>query len=377
MSGIVAVIGGGYGGAAVAKALDAEPAAEVVLIEPKDAFEHAAGSLRALVRPDWAPNIYFPYDRLLERGRVVRERAAAVDAHGVTLASGARVAADHIVIATGSAYPQPAKSGLDSAAESLAALRETHEELASADRVLIAGAGPVGLELAGEITAVWPEKHVILVDPAPGLLPAFAPELRADLLSQLAALGVELRLGTTLAEQPPAEPGRAKTFTVTTTDGAELTADIWFRAHGVHVRSGFLSGALASARTPEGRVRVDEYLRVEGQERVHAVGDITDLAEAKMAGYAMQHAEVVARNIASALRGERPTAVYRPSPVPSVLLPLGPTGGVGQVPSPEGPQILPAEAVAQYKGADLFTGRFVELFGTAPVATPVAAPRQR
>ncbi|WP_181019016.1 NAD(P)/FAD-dependent oxidoreductase [Streptomyces roseicoloratus] len=370
MSEIIAVIGGGYGGAAVAKALDAETGAEVVLIEPKDAFEHAAGSLRALVRPEWAPNVFFPCDRLLERGRVVRERAASVDAHGVTLASGARVDADHVVIATGSAYPRPAKSGLDSAAEALAALRATHEEPASARRVLVTGAGPVGLELAGEITSVWPEKQVILVDPAPELLPAFAPELRADLLSQLAALGVELRLGTTLAEEPPAEPGRAKTFTVTTTDGAGLTADIWFRAHGVHVRSDFLSGELAAARTPQGRVRVDEHLRVEGQERVYAVGDVTDLAEAKMAGYAMQHAEVVARNIASALRGERPTAVYRPSPVPSVLLPLGPTGGVGQVPSPEGPQILPAETVALYKGADLFIGRFAELFGTAPDAAP-------
>lgn len=41
----VVVVGGGYGGAAVAKAL--EPAADVVLIDPRDAFVNAAGSLRA------------------------------------------------------------------------------------------------------------------------------------------------------------------------------------------------------------------------------------------------------------------------------------------------------------------------------------------
>lgn len=46
----VVVVGGGYGGAAVAKAL--EPAADVVLIDPRDAFVNAAGSLRALIQPD-------------------------------------------------------------------------------------------------------------------------------------------------------------------------------------------------------------------------------------------------------------------------------------------------------------------------------------
>ncbi|MGA5194380.1 NAD(P)/FAD-dependent oxidoreductase [Streptomyces exfoliatus] len=367
MNAVVAVIGGGYGGAAVAKALDTE--ADVVLVEPKDAFVHAAGSLRALVRPDWAENIFFPYDRLLSRGRVVRERAASVDARGVTLASGGRIDADYVVLATGSAYPYPAKFDTDSAAEALGLLRDTHGELARADRVLIGGAGPVGLELAGEIKAVWPGKRVTIVDPATELMPGFAAGLREDLCRQLDALGVELLLGTAPAEEPPAGPGRAGAFTVATTDGREIGADIWFRCHGVRVHGGFLGTDLAAALTATGQVRVDELLRVEGQERVYAVGDVTDVAEAKMAGYAMQHAEVVARNILAQVRGERPEATYRPSPIPSVLLPLGPLGGVGQFPSPDGPLVLPAETVSEYKGNDLFTGRFVELFGTGVPAS--------
>jgi NADH dehydrogenase FAD-containing subunit len=111
-------------------------------------------------------------------------------------------------------------------------------------------------------------------------------------------------------------------------------------------------------------VKVTETLNAEGHRHIYALGDLTDLDEAKMAGYAMKHAEVVARNIIAQVRGERPTAVYRPSPVPSVLLPLGPGGGVGQVPSEDGAQMLPAQAVSEYKGADLFVGRFAELFGT-------------
>lgn len=370
MSRTVAVVGGGYGGASVAKALDADAAAgvEVVLVEPKDAFLHAAGSLRALVQPDWAGSIFFPYDKLLVRGRVVRARAAAVDAAGVTLAGGGRIDADYVVLATGSDYPFPAKADTDAAAEALDQLRAAHKELSGAARVLITGAGPVGLELAGEIAAVWPDKQITVIDPADEIMPAFAPELRADLHRQLDAIGIELRLGTALAGPPPAAAGRAGAFTATTVAGDEIGADIWFRCHGVRVNSGFLAGSLArDALTAQGQVRVTDTLQVRGYDNLYALGDLTDLAEAKMAGYAMKHAAVVAENVLAQVRGGRPTAVYRPSPVPSALLPLGPHGGVGQVPpeSPGGaPTLLPASAVAAYKGADLFVGRFVELFGT-------------
>ncbi|MFG3137814.1 NAD(P)/FAD-dependent oxidoreductase [Streptomyces sp. NPDC048211] len=357
----VVVIGGGYGGAAVAKALDEET--DVVLVDPKDAFVHAAGSLRALVRPDWAGNIFFSYDTLLRRGRVRRERAVSVDPGGVTLSSGERIAAAYLVLATGSDYPFPAKMDTDVAGEALERIREAHAELAAAGRVLIAGAGPVGLELAGEIKAVWPDKHVIVTDPEAQLVPGFLPEFREELHRQLDALGVELRLGTALTEQPPAGPGRTKPFTVPTTDGGEISADIWFRCYGVRTNSDYLADGRVAVRTPQGRVAVTETLNVEGHDHIYALGDITDVAEAKMAGYAMKHAEVVAENVLAQVRGERPTATYRPSPVPSALLPLGPEGGVGQVPTPDGPAVLPAAAVSEYKGADLFTGRFADLFG--------------
>ncbi|ONI84941.1 hypothetical protein ALI22I_31250 [Saccharothrix sp. ALI-22-I] len=85
----------------------------------------------------------------------------------------------------------------------------------------------------------------------------------------------------------------------------------------------------------------------------------------------MRHAEVVAENIVAQVRGEQPTATYRPSPAPSILLPPGPEGGVGQVPAPDGATVPPAAAVVRYEGADLFTGRFVELPGLSPArSTP-------
>ncbi|MEU6879499.1 FAD-dependent oxidoreductase [Streptomyces sp. NPDC046712] len=368
MSRTVAVIGGGYGGAAVAKALESE--ADVVLIDPRDAFVNAAGSLRALAQPDWAGNMFFPFDTLLPKGEVIRDRAVSVDPAGVTLASGRRVDADYLVLATGSSYAYPAKPKSDSTRDALDDLRRSHKEVAGADKVLILGAGPVGLELAGEIKEVWPHKHVTVVDPAPELLPGFEPEVVQDLHGQLDALGVELRLGTTLADAPKTESGRTGAFTVTTTTGDEIAADIWFHAYGVHVNSDYLADGRLTTRTAQGRVPVTETLHVHGHEHVYAVGDITDVDEAKMAGYAMQHAEVVVKNITAQLRGEQPTATYRPLPHPMILLPLGPRGGVGQLPSPDGPFTAPTAMVSEYKGADLFTGRFIGQFGpTAATAT--------
>src|SRR5258706_2733589 len=113
----VVVVGGGYGGVNVAKALDAE--VDVVLVEPKDSFVHNIGALRALVEPTFLPKIFLPYDRLLARGRVVRDRAVEVGARGVVLASGEVIAADYIVLATGSTYPFPAKSNVHDAEDAI------------------------------------------------------------------------------------------------------------------------------------------------------------------------------------------------------------------------------------------------------------------
>ncbi|MCQ9130268.1 NAD(P)/FAD-dependent oxidoreductase [Streptomyces hilarionis] len=363
MSRTVVIIGGGYGGAAVAKALESEPEADVVLIDPREGFVNAAGSLRALAQPDWAPNMFFPFETLLPKGTVLRDRAVSVDPGGVTLASGDRVGADYVVLATGSSYTFPAKPVSDSIGEALDDLRRTHRELLPAQRVLILGAGPVGLELAGEIKQVWPDKHVTIVDPAKKLLPGFRPEVVADLHHQLAAQGIQVRLDTTLTEPPSTGSGRAETVTVTTAGGEAIIADIWFRAYGSTVNSDYLADGKLTPRTLDGRVPVSGHLTVQGYEHVYAVGDLTDVPEAKMAGYAMQHAEVVAQNITAQLNGRPPTATYQPLGHPMILLPLGPNGGVGQLPSPEGPFVAPASMVAEFKGADLFTGRFTGQFG--------------
>src|ERR1700687_1581406 len=91
----VVVVGGGYGGYAVAKALDGT--SNVVLVEPKDAFMHNIAALRALVDPSWLPRIFLPYSRLLANRRVVRDRAVVVDPHREVTASVGESAADELL----------------------------------------------------------------------------------------------------------------------------------------------------------------------------------------------------------------------------------------------------------------------------------------
>ncbi|MDA1358946.1 FAD-dependent oxidoreductase [Glycomyces luteolus] len=359
----VAVVGGGYGGAALVKALDEH--ADVVLIEPKDAFVHAAGSLRALTQPEeWAERMFYPYDGFLKRGKHLREYASGVDDKGVVLASGERVEADYIVLATGTGYPYPAKTRTDSTEEALAHFKETHAELAGAARVLIAGAGPVGLELAGEIKAVWPEKQITIVDPAEELMPGYEAALRTELHAQLEKLGIEVRLGVTLDDEPAVEPGRAGAVAVTA-ENEPIEADIWFRAFGMTTNSGYLKDGIAPLNR-RGQLPVTPKLNVEGHEHVYAIGDLTDMNEEKRASAAGQHAAVVAANILAQINGEAPEQEYQPSPVRVAIVPLGPEFGVGQMPSEDGPVQLPIESVIEWKGRDLMTGYFDAAFRLAP-----------
>jgi NADH dehydrogenase FAD-containing subunit len=357
MSTTVAVVGGGYGGVTAAKALD--EFADVVLVEPRDAFVHNVAVLRHLVDPGWSGRLFFPYDRLLARGKVIRDRAVAVDATGVTLGSGDRVEADYIVLATGSAYPFPAKvEELDSAAAT-ATLRTAHEALAGSDSVLLLGAGPVGLELAGEIKAAWPETAVTIVDPAPDILGATAlPEqLRAEVRRQLAELGVELVLGDALPADPPGRPGDAGTFTVTTRAGRDITADIWFRCFGVVPTSDYLDGSLAAARDARGHLVVDSDLRIPGHPTVFAIGDVTAIPEAKMAKSAEQQAAVAVANIRTLIEGGGELATYSPS-APGIALPLGPNGGASYN---EQVGVLGAAQTSHIKGASLRVQSYLEL----------------
>jgi NADH dehydrogenase FAD-containing subunit len=354
------VLGGGYGGINTAKALD--EIADVTLVDPKDAFVHNVAAWRALVEPEWLDRIFLPYEHLLARGTFVRDRAVEVDGRHITLASGATLDPDYLVLATGSSYPFPAKTDVPDSDTARARILEAHAALLGAERVLLVGAGPTGLELAGEIKAFFPHKRVTLADVSDDILQGpYDQRLRDELRRQLDELGVEFQLGSPLLTLPGAPAATLAPVEIQTESGERVSADLWYRCFGVTVHTDYLRGALAAARDDAGYVRVDAHLRVAREERVFALGDIA-AGDRDMAGIATAQAKVVVANVTAMITGGELTSYERHPTV--IAIPLGPEGGAGQLPGQD--EIAGPEVVAGLKGRAMGVDRYAELFDAVP-----------
>lgn len=117
----VVVIGGGAGGATVARylAMAAKPI-DITLIEPKKTYTTCFFSNLYLAGLRSFESITHTYDVLAERHgvRVVPDRAITIDpaAKTVVLAGGARLAYDRLVVAPGIAFQEGAIAGYDTSA---------------------------------------------------------------------------------------------------------------------------------------------------------------------------------------------------------------------------------------------------------------------
>jgi apoptosis-inducing factor 2 len=224
------------------------------------------------------------------------------------------------------------------------------------------GAGPAGLELAGEIKAFYPDKHVTLADVSADILTGpYDQPLRNELRRQLDAMGIEVRLGSALSELPGAPPATLAPIRVGTEDGGELVADVWFRAFGVRPHSEYLDGgSLEERRDERGYLRVDDQLRVVGETNVFALGDVSD-ADRDMAGIATQQAGVVAANIGTLIAGEGDLTSWATFP-PMIAIPLGPEGGAGFV----GDGVADAATISELKGQHMLIDTYAALFDAVP-----------
>lgn len=349
----VVVVGAGYGGVTVAGGLD--EVADVVVIEQKDQFVHHAAALRAAVDSVWGHTIFMPYARLLERGEVIHGTAMRVEGTTVYVAGHEPITGDYLVLATGTTYPFPAKHLVSQAAVAKARLEQSRDSIANATRVMLVGAGTVGIEFAGELSSTFPNLEIVMIDRADHVLgtEGYVDELREELTAQLEERGVELVLGAPLSYLPPTDVGVLSRFQVETTKGVKVEADMWFFCYGAQVASGYLHGGYADLIRGDGTIMVDEYLRVRGTENVYAVGDLTDIPESKRADAARAHAKVVIANIKDQMAGQAPSTTYTPDKE-WVILPLGADGGASQLVDPDGSvRIVGAKETAEIKGTDL------------------------
>jgi NADH dehydrogenase FAD-containing subunit len=333
--GDVVVIGGGYAGVRLAKRLDTT--ARVTLVDRKEIFFHRIASLRAGVRPEWTVTPFIPYDRLLRNGRVVAGKAVRIDTaeRQVVLATGERLPYDVVVIATGADYPEPARFVGTTTEEAAKAFAGHQRSIAAAERVLVVGGGPSGVELSAEIRLARPDARITLAHAGPTLLDSTG-SARAARKAQawLESHDVEVRLDSFMS------PGH-DFGTYRDARGNVIEADLSFWATGTTPNTLWLRlGGHGDWLNATGHVKVDRTLRVEGRLDVFAVGDVNDATELKITPAALAQADLAAWNIRTYLnssgRHRREPRLYRPIHRTPLIVPFGPGDGLTMLPVPGG-----------------------------------------
>src|SRR5262249_25121884 len=141
-----------------------------------------------------------------------------------------------------------------------------HQDLLRAEAVTIVGAGPVGIELAGEIATAHPRKNVRLVSALGTLLPAYPKKLGASLARQLTAMHVEFKLG----EQASGLESLHRP------QSAASARAILFPAVGARPTPPPIPDLPLSS---SGRALVDDHLQARGLRNVFIVGDAAETGD--------------------------------------------------------------------------------------------------
>lgn len=348
----VAIIGGGFGGCTLASELESKMA--VTLIEPREAFVHAPAMIRALVDPNLLDASLIPNDRFLKSGRKVKDKAVAVDGDGVQLASGATERADYIVVATGSSNGGVFKpDGHD-----LAAFRQKqaslHNQIMAADRIVIVGAGAVGIELAGEIASALPSKTIVLISAHLQLLPTYPKRLGALLHKKLKRMGVEVLLGARATDLNSAtEPSTGQ---LTLADGRVLKADLIIPAIGARPNGALLEPLPGVRQGKDGRIMVDGYLRPSSHPNVFACGDVINAGDAATIVSVSNQAPWLAKALNALASGKALSKIkpYAPWTRAPMLVPLGPDSGASYLMV----ATLGDWVTRKMKGGDLFVPKY-------------------
>lgn len=149
-----------------------------------------------------------------------------------------------------------------------------NQKIKSARSILIVGGGPTGVELAGEIAVDFPEKKVTLVHKGSRLLEFIGPKAGDKTLDWLISKKVDVKLGQRVNLESVSEGSD----TYLTSTGDTIKADCHFLCTGKPVGSDWLKDTiLKDSLDTHGMLMVDENLRVKGQKKIFAIGDITDI----------------------------------------------------------------------------------------------------
>lgn len=322
----VVVIGGGYAGVKLARELD--DTSDVTLLDRKEVFFHRIASLRASVDDAWTNAAFVPYDRLLDHGRVLLAKAVGIlpAEHEVVLSTGEHIPYDILVIATGADYQEPARFAGSTVEEASKAFQSHQLHTARAESILVVGGGPSGVELSAQLRRTHPRTRLTLAHSGSVLLPSS----NSRRLGRRAKAWLEDHGVTVLLDTFVSSSGGASRFQ--DQKGNAMGADVAFWTTGTTPNSLWLRLAGHGRWLDEsGHIKVDAHLRVAGQRDIFAIGDVNDVAEAKLSPSAMAQGDAAAHNIRAQLqhgaKHAKQPQPYKPAPVRIFSVPFGPDGG--------------------------------------------------
>ncbi|MCO5577184.1 hypothetical protein L7F22_031008 [Adiantum nelumboides] len=340
----VVVVGGGLAGAASSKLL--EDYADVTLLDPKDHTEVPYARLRCIVDPHFAERSLIPHSDYLKRAKHVLAYAKSASTSEVVTSTGDVLPYDFLVVVTGSTYKGPSTKR-----ERILEFQSENKKLRKAKKILIIGGGPVGVELTGEIVVDFPEKEVILVHGGDRLIEFLGPKASHKAFSWLRQHRVDIRLN----ELVNIHKVSGAHHLYTTSSGVSIQADCHFPCVGKRIGSSWMQSTfLRERQDTNGRLKVDDFLKVEGCSNIFAAGDVTAIKEIKQGFLAVKHAHVVAENVKRIIANpSKRLLTYKPLAKPMAFVSLGRHIALAQVPF----GTFLGQIPGLLKSKDLFVGK--------------------
>ena len=205
-----------------------------------------------------------------------------------------------------------------------AELSDDQEEKDRLMTFVVVGAGPTGVELAGQIAELADrtldgafrnidprDARVILLDAAPAVLPPMGEKLGRKAAERLEKLGVEIQLNAMVTDVD--NDG----LTVKEKDGTTRRIEAQCKVWSAGVQGSPLGKQLADQSESEtdraGRVLVEPDLTVKGHPNVFVIGDLMSVKDVPgMAQGAIQGATYAAKLIKATVKGEDDPAQRAP-----------------------------------------------------------------
>ena len=199
-----------------------------------------------------------------------------------------------------------------------------------AQDILIVGGGSVGIELLGEIAYKYPQgKNITLVHSHDHLIPGeLSDRFKNEALKRVRAtpnVNVILSDRVVFDDEMQVKGSTrlvAGRRTVKTEKGVLIEADIVFYCGSAKVNSNAFATTFASQMDADGRLKVNQYLQVEGYENIFAAGDCANVKESKLGYLAGIQGVFVGNNILLHVNG-KDLKEHTPSP-PGMFLTIGP-----------------------------------------------------